>query len=74
MPPEPLQIIEFAGFFGQDVDDVVAVVGQHPLGVVVSFHALRPLATFRELLADRIRYGLYLAGIGPGTEDEVVGE
>ena len=44
--PEAFQVVIGAGFLGKDVHEVVAVVHQHPLGVIVTFDAERTLAGF----------------------------
>ena len=73
--PEPFQLKVLAGFRRKDVDEVVAVIGQNPLGGLVAFEAVGEIAVLvLELKADFVGNGLHLAGIGAGADDEVIGE
>ena len=56
------------------MQDKVDVIQQHPLGLVVAFYAVGALAGFGELLLHFVGNGLDLAGVGPGTNYEIVGE
>ena len=57
------------------MDQQVAVVGQHPLGLVITFDADRQLARLLfELEPNLIADGLNLTLVVPGTNDEEVGE
>ncbi len=53
---------------------VVAVIDQDPLGVLVSFDAVRVFAFLLELRLDLIGDGLHLACTRAGTKNEVVGK
>ena len=74
LTPEALEIVQAAGFFLEDVDDEVAEVHQHPLGVVVplqmEWQVPSPLKLGGNLVAD----GLGLARVCRGADDEVVGK
>lgn len=53
----------------------VAVIGEHPLGLVVTLDAVGQLSELMfELQPDFIANGLDLALIGAGADDEIVGE
>jgi hypothetical protein len=56
------------------VNQVVAVIDQHPLGVFVSFDAVRVLALLLEHRLDLIGDCLDLAGVGARTKYKMVGE
>jgi len=56
------------------MDEEVAIVAQHPFALFVPFHAVRQFAAFLELQADFVDYGLVLACIGAGADDEIVSE
>ena len=53
----------------------VAVVGQHPLGLVVAFQAVGQFARLLlQLNADLVADRLDLFGVGSGANHEVIGE
>ena len=56
------------------MDDVVAVVGQHPLRVLESFDAVGEFALLGELFPDFVANGLNLARVAAGADDKVVGK
>ena len=72
--PEPFEIIVVAGLLGEDVDDKVAIIHQHPFGILMTFDVRRTFAGIGEALADLVADGLDLARIAAGADDEVVGK
>lgn len=74
IPPKPLEIIVRARFFRKDVDEVISVIDQHPLGVLVAFHARWILASRLELQLDLVGDGLDLTGVRAAANHEIVGE
>ena len=57
------------------MDQQVAIIGQHPLRLVVAFHAVRHFAGLVfELQPHFIADGLDLALVGAGADHEIVGE
>ena len=57
------------------MDQQVAVIGQHPLGLVVTLDADGQLAgALLQLKADFVADGLNLAGVGACGDDEEIGE
>ena len=57
------------------MDQQVAVIGQHPLGLVIAFHAGGQFAGLLfELKADLFADGLNLALVGSGADHEKIGE
>src|SRR5580700_7652202 len=72
--PEAIEIVVGAGFFGEDVDQIISVVGQHPFSVVVTFYANRIFAALVQLAADLFGDGLNLSGIRTGADYKKVGE
>ena len=74
LAPEALEVVIDSGFFGEDVDQVVAVIGKHPFGVGVAFDADRVFAALFQLQADLLGDGLDLLGIGSAANQEEVGE
>jgi hypothetical protein len=73
--PETLQAVILAGFGREDVDQQVAVIGQHPFGLVVTLDADGQLAgLLLQLEADFVADGLNLARVGAGRDDEEIGE
>lgn len=57
------------------MDEVIAVVGEDPLGGVVAFEAVGQIAVLAlELEADFVGDGLGLARVGAGADYEMVGE
>ena len=72
--PQALQVIVLARLGGEDVDQIIAVIGQNPFGVFESFHADRIFAALVELRADLFADGLNLLGVGPAADHEEVGE
>src|SRR5438309_2306902 len=49
VPPQPIQVIVRSCFFRKHVDQIVAIIGQYPFGILESFDAYRILAPLREL-------------------------
>ena len=74
MTPEPLEIVVGTGFFRKNVDQVVAVIGQYPVRVLVTFDTDRVFAAMGEVNADFFTDGLDLARIRPGADDEEIRE
>ena len=74
MAPQSIQIIVRTRFFREHVNQVIAVVGQYPLGVCETFHAHWTLAAFIELTADLLSDGLNLFGIATGADYKKIGE
>ncbi len=74
MTPEALQIIVRAGAREEYVHDEIAVVLQDPLGVLVAFDADGHLALSLHLEIDFVTYGLVLACVGAGADQEVIGK
>ena len=72
--PQSIQIVIGARLFGENVDQVIAVIGQYPLGVIETFHAHRTLAAFVQLAADLFRDGLDLFWIAAGGDYKKIGE
>ena len=73
--PEAFETVIFASLGREDVDEQVAVIGQHPLGLAVAFDVVRHLAgVILQAEADLVADGLHLLRIGAGADDEVVGE
>ena len=72
--PEAFEVVILAGFFGKYVNQEVAVIEQHPFGVLVAFDALWALAQFAELRFDLVGDRLDLPGVRAATDDEKVGE
>src|SRR5207245_4218986 len=72
--PEALEFVIPTGLFGEDVDDEVDVVQQHPLGLAVAFDVRRietgPLQAELDFIGDR----LDLPGIGSAANYKIVGE
>jgi hypothetical protein len=54
------------------VQDEVHVIQQHPLGLRIAFHAVRPLACFGQGFLHVIGNRLYLARVGAGAYDKIV--
>ena len=56
------------------MDEIVSVIGQHPLGGVEALDIGGILALLRELRADLFADGLNLSRVITRGDDEVVGE
>jgi hypothetical protein len=56
------------------MDQEIAIIGEHPFGLIVAFHAVGQFAGLFELQADFLADGLHLLGIVAGTDDEKIGE
>ena len=73
--PQAFEAVIFARFGREDVDQQVAVIGQHPFGLAIAFDVGGKLAgVMLEPQADFVADGLHLFLIGSGADDEVVGE
>jgi len=73
--PEAFELEILAGLGLEDVDEVIAIIGQNPFAGFVAFEAVGEVAVFvLDLEADFIGDGLHLAGVGAGADDEMVGE
>jgi hypothetical protein len=56
------------------MDQEVAIIGEHPFGLVMTLHAAGQFARVFELQADFLANSLHLFGIVAGANDEVIGE
>lgn len=73
--PEAFQAVILAGFGGKDVNQKVAVVGQHPFRLAVAFHAGRQFTGLLfELDSDFFADGLDLPLIGSGADHKEISE
>lgn len=73
--PQPFQAVVFPRLWGKDVDQQVAVIGKHPLRLIVAFYADGQLAgLILELESDFVGDGLNLALIGARTDYKEVRE
>ena len=73
--PEAFQSVVFAGLGRENVDQQVAVIGQHPFGLAVPFDIGGQLAGLMfQAQSDLVADGLHLFLIAAGADDEVVGE
>src|SRR5437588_725894 len=72
--PQPLEVVVGSRFWRKDVNQVVAIIRQHPFGILVSLDADRALAGFLQLCTDLFADGLNLSRIGARADDEEVGE
>src|SRR6185295_14773862 len=68
--PQPIQIIVSARLFTENVDHQVAIVHQHPLGIVISLHARRPLPLGLKGGLDFVGNGLELLWIIAATDEK----
>jgi len=74
VPPQALEFIEGARFWREDVNQVIAIIGQDPFGVGEAFHADGIFAASFKLLADHFHDGLDLLWIASAADDEKIGE
>ena len=74
VPPQAFQVVVFSRFRGEDVNQKIAIVGQHPLGVLETFHAYGTFTALVQLRADLFGDGLNLFGVAAGGDYEEVGE
>src|SRR5580692_10367560 len=72
--PEALEIVVGARLFRKNVDHVIAVVHQDPLGVGITFDARRDVAVLLQLHFDFIRYRLILPRIRAIADDQRIRE
>ena len=73
--PQAFQAIVLAGLGREDVDQQVAVIGQHPFALGITLDVGGKLAGFMlQAQADFVADGLHLFLVGAGADDEVVGE
>ena len=56
------------------MNQIVAVVEEHPFRVLIAFHAVGALPKFPELGFDFVGDGLNLPGIGAATDDKEIGK
>ena len=56
------------------MNQIVAVIEQHPLRVLITFHAVGPLTQLPELGFDLVGNRLNLPGIGAATYDKEIGK
>ena len=54
------------------MQDKVHVIQKHPLGLGITFNAVRPLARFGQVFLHVIGNRLYLARVGAGADDKIV--
>ena len=74
VPPQPLEFIKRARFWREDVNQIIAIIGQDPFGVCEAFHADRILAALIELQSNLFHDGLELLGIASATDHEKIRE
>jgi hypothetical protein len=72
--PQTIEIVIGASFLGENVDQVVAIVCQNPLGILEALDTDRMLTMLVKLTADLFGDGLNLLGVATGGDDEKVGE
>src|SRR5437868_1835791 len=72
--PQPFQVIKLARALREYVQDEVNIVQKHPLGLGVTFHAIRTLARFGHIFLHIVGDCLYLARVGAGADDKIVGK
>jgi hypothetical protein len=56
------------------MNQIVAVVEQHPLSVLIAFYAVWPLTQFSQLGFDFIGNRLNLPGVCAATDDKEIGK
>src|ERR1700758_5133378 len=61
--PQPFEVVIHARLLRKNVDQEIAVIHQHPFGVLVAFDACRVLALLFQRLLDLIRDRLDLPGV-----------
>ena len=74
IPPQPFQIVIDARLIREDIDHVIAIVHQDPLGVPVSFDIAWKIAASFELLLNLIGDGLILPCVAAATDDQGIRE
>jgi len=73
--PEALQVVVLARLGREDVDQQISVIGQHPFGLIVTFHVERQLSSPPlNLKIHFVRDGLNLPLVGAGAYDKEIGE
>ncbi len=72
--PQAIEIVIRAGFLGENVDQVIAIIRQDPFGVFETLHADGVFSDIVKLAADLFRDGLNLFGITAGGDDEEIRE
>jgi len=72
--PETIKIVIRAGFLGENVDQIIAVIRQDPLGIFETLHTHGVFSHLVKLTADLFGDGLNLSGIAPGCDDEEIRE
>lgn len=71
--PEVFEVVEFAAFGGEDVQDDVAVVLQNPRFRITAFDTdTRAAAAFLHQLLDLFGDGTHLTSAGRGRDDEKI--
>jgi len=74
VPPQPLEVIISARLRGENVDQVIAIIGQNPFSIVEAFYADRVLAPLGQFRTDLFADGLDLLRIRSAADHEKVGE
>src|ERR1035437_1960534 len=72
--PQAFQIVELAGFFGENMNDEVDVVKQHPLRLFVALGVSYAQAECFQSLVYGVGNGLDLPGIRAAAHHKIVGE
>jgi hypothetical protein len=63
-----------AGSFGENVDEKIPEIEQHPFGVALAFAMLQPDADLRQLLFDLFADGVHLPRAEAGAEQKSIGK
>lgn len=73
--PETFEIVEFTLYFGENMNDHIAVVHQHPTAITSAFSGNRQAAVLLlDCLAHTIGNRFDLAVAVPGANDEEIGD
>src|SRR5688500_15170812 len=72
--PQPLQIVKCTSLFLENVTNQVTIIQKNPLAVIVAFKAHGQFAAILHLKVNLVADSLVLAGVGTGTDQEVIGK
>jgi hypothetical protein len=74
VPPKAFEIIQSPGAIQEDVDQVIAVIHQDPLGVPVAFNTHGRVPKFFQIELNSVADRLVLASTGAGADDKEIGK
>jgi hypothetical protein len=72
--PQTIEIVVGTGFFGENVNEVIAIIRQHPFGILETLYTHGEFSDIVKLATDLFGDGLNLFGVAAGGDYEEVGE